>query len=299
MRAPRSPNRLAPAPATALAGASLLFMALAFGPAAHALPVVEHLDLQVGGERFLKVPPDPSVRIDPPDLITFEALPPREAFVVAKKPGRGLLFVASGTQNIFQVVTVRVHAPGEPLPRHQHTPAELAAAQRACPSLVLQATRHGQELEAEVKTLECRGALLALLRDDAFLRRNVAFSFTGELLRQQIVIIEKRLAEAGLGDSFQLFYRGATLVIRGRATPEQRLTLYRIAWEETLGSFLFEDQSERLPAPVAKSTKEPPSPAAAAQIIRVQTIEEMQKEHPELFEKSNPESAQEKKNQTR
>ena len=270
-------------------------MATAFGPEAQALPVVEHLDLQVGGERFLKVPPSPRVRIDPPDLITFEALPPKEAFVVAKKPGRGLLFVASETENIFQVVTLRIHAPGEPVPKHRHTPAELDAAQRACPSLVLQATRYGQELEAEVKTLECRNALLALLRDDVFLRKNVAFSFTAEILRQQLVIIEKRLAEVGLSGNFQLFYRGATLVIRGQATPEQRLTLYRIAWEETLGSFLFEDQSERLLAPAAEVAHERPSQAPAEPIIRVQTIEEMQKEHPELFEKTTQKPAQEKR----
>lgn len=295
MRPHRSTSPRAPWPRTAASLGALLLAALAWLPCAQALPVVAHLDLQVGGERFLKVPPSPRVRIDPPDLITFEALPPREAFVVAKKPGRGLLFVASETENVFQVVTLRIHAPGAPPPEQLPAPAEIDAARRACPSLVLQTTRYGQELEAEVRTLDCRSALLSLLRGDAFLRKNVAFSFTGELLREQLAIIEKRLAEAGLAEHFQLFYRGATLVIRGKATPEQRLDLYRIAWEETVGSFLFEDQSERLPQPADDAAPRAKGRAPAEPPIRVQTIEEIRKENPELLEKEIQKPIQKKK----
>lgn len=266
---------------------ALLMTALLLAPTAYALPIVEHLDLQVGGERFLKVPPSPRVRVEPEGLITFEALPSREAFVVAQKPGRGLLFVASDAENVFQVVSLRIHAPGEPVPKRPPVASDLDAVQRACPALTMQTTRHGQELEAEVKTLECRAALLALLRDDAFVRRNVAFSFTGDLLRQQLAIIEKRLSAAGLGDAFQLFYRGATLVIRGKGTSAQRLALYQIAWEETVGSFLFEDQSERLPEPETRAAPPQSAPASSAPEIRVQTIEEIEKENPELLNKTN------------
>ena len=280
-------NHIASSPAPRSLARALLLTALLLAPTAHALPIVEHLDLQVGGERFLRVPPSPRVRVEPEGLITFEALPSREAFVVAQKPGRGLLFVASDAENIFQVVSLRIHAPGEPIPKRDSVPSELDAAQRACPTLTLQTTRHGQELEAEVKTLECRAALLALLRDDAFVRRNVAFSFTGDLLREQLAIIEKRLTAAGLSDAFQLFYRGATLVIRGKGTSAQRLSLYQIAWEETVGSFLFEDQSERLPDPEIKAAPQPEIPAPQASEIRVQTIEEIEKENPELLKTTN------------
>ena len=51
---------------------ALLMTALLLAPTAYALPIVEHLDLQVGGERFLKVPPSPRVRVEPEGLITFD-----------------------------------------------------------------------------------------------------------------------------------------------------------------------------------------------------------------------------------
>ncbi|MDR0966051.1 MAG: hypothetical protein LBM75_06060 [Myxococcales bacterium] len=263
-----------------------LLASLALAPIASALPITERLDLAVGAERFLKIPQNAHLVVEPADLVSIEKLPPHEAFVVAKKPGRGLLFVASDATNVFEAVTLRVHEAGAPIPEHRHTAQELTAAQRACPGLVLQNTRFGQELEAEVNTLDCRKALLSLLRDDAFLRKNVAFSFTGELLQAQLIIIERRLAEAGLGGLFQIAYIGATLVIQGKATPEQRLAFYRIAWEETLGRFLFEDRTERLPSAEAAADKKPVEAAPAEPTIRVQSIAEMEKEHPELFEKA-------------
>ncbi|GEM_PF-1736011 len=267
-------------------GALTLFASLSALPlSAEAIPAAEVLDLETGAERFLRVDPEPVVLVEPEGLVTFEPMPSGEAFVSAKKAGRGFLFVSSQKHSVFQAVRLRVRDPGQPKDVRHHTNEELSAAHKACPSLVVQNTVYGLELEAEVQTLECRKALLPVVSDDAFVKRNVAFTFSAELIREQLKIIAGRLAGMGLNeDKVQLAYLGATLIIQGKLTAEERMLVLKTAWEETLGSFLFDDRTTRLPSPEKKPVPDAASESADAPAAGVESIEQLKKEHPELFE---------------
>lgn len=267
---------------------------------AWALPVTESLDLDVGGERFLRVDANPIFLADPPDIVSFEPLPTGEVFVTGKAKGRGILLVTSDGTASASVLRVRVREPGGSFQQRRSTPQELDAARKACASLVLQSTVHGQELEAEVTTPECRKAVLELLRDDGFLARNVAFSFTGEVMQAQLKAIEARLAGRPVRERVQLFYMGATLVIRGKMSAREKLELLRIAWEETPGKLIYDDRTERIPdgdseggGPSGASSTNKPSPGTPSDApdagqdapdIQVESLEKLMKEHPELFD---------------
>ena len=271
---------------TALFPLAALLSLLTMPLPASALPVAEVLDLETGAERFLRVDPDPVALVEPEGLVTFEPLPSGEAFVSAKKAGRGILFVSSQKHSVFQAVRLRIRGPGQKKDVRHHTDAEFDAARKACPSMVVQNTSYGLELEADVQTLECRNALLPVVSDDAFIKRNVAFTFSGSLMQEQLKVIVRRLEALGLTeDKLRLSYLGVTLVLQGRLTAEERMLVLKTAWEETLGTFLFDDRTERLPsaeqkmrAPDGPGASEPPA------AVGVESIEQLQKEHPELFE---------------
>lgn len=260
-----------------------------------ALPVTAVLDLPVGGERFLRVDADPVVLVEPEGLISFESLPSKEAFVVAKKSGRGRLFVMTPNANVFRVLTLRIRDDKGKAEKQSWTAEELAEVQKQCPKLDMQITSYGQEIEAVVHTSECRQALLKLLRDDSFLSKNAAFSFNTDVMRDQLVHIEKKLQGLPVKDRIQLFYMNAKLIIRGKMTLEERMVVLKAAWEETVGTFLFDDQTQRLPS--EKSEKEAQIPAPKAQDpqnetpeIKVESIEQIKESNPELFEPGEIES---------
>lgn len=221
---------------------AVLLAVSAMGSSAYARPPLRLIDLQVGKDEFFRVGKGTLAVVDAPELLAFEVLPSDEILISPKAPGRALLFLMVDSR--FEAVRVRVREVGGKPQELHASEAQLAAARKACPRLTIERGGQGASLDTEIPTGACRTELLKLLETDDFLADRVSVMFSEEVIREQYLAISARAAKQGLDKVFQLAYLGVTLRIKGKATAAQKMALLQIAYEETPGRVLLDDQSE-------------------------------------------------------
>jgi len=215
-------------------------------PRAAAWPVDLSMPLETGKERFHKLSVVDWVEVEDPSIATAEILSgSNELLLTGVKPGRTLLLLyAEGKFAVWRLV---VGAPGRP-PEPEPTAELLAAARKACPGLK---TTEGAErsLTAFVKSSRCREALLALLKTDAYLARELDLTFELPVLQEQLAALTTALKGSGLTAS----YRGAGVVLEGSTKPEGHR---RALWE------LFRHSAGRVPLEDRVTVQRPAPPDA-------------------------------------
>lgn len=233
--------------------------ALSLSPAAaHGWPVSGVADLVAGNEVFARQEAL-AVQVDPPDILSAEALASGELLLTPRKPGRALLLLLS--EGGLDAVRVRVREVGGKVPAALADHAGLAAARKECPGLKLREGSRGPELEASVATGPCRRALLEVLQSDDWIADRIDLTFHPEALQDQLSAMRDALARRGLGRDLELVYTGATLCLKGRLDPRRRAETLGALFEVALGRLNFEDQTEG-PAAAATSSARPPGHAS-------------------------------------
>jgi len=214
-----------------LVGLGLLLLPLR----ALAWPVDLVMPLEAGKERFHKLSAVEWVEVEDAGVATAELLrDTNELLLTGVRPGRTLLLLyAEGRFAVWRLVV------GEPGRTPATEPSEplLAAARKACPGL--KATEgEGRELVATVKDARCREALLALLRTEAYVARELELTFELPVLQEQLAALSPALKELGLSAR----YRGAGLVLEGTAKPEVHRRALWVLFRHSLGRVALEDR---------------------------------------------------------
>ena len=214
-----------------LVGLGLLLLPLR----ALAWPVDLVMPLEAGKERFHKLSVVDWVEVEDAGVATAELLrDTNELLLTGVRPGRTLLLLyAEGRFAVWRLVV------GEPGRTPATEPSEplLAAARKACPGL--KATEgEGRELVATVKDARCREALLALLRTEAYVARELELTFELPVLQEQLAALSPALKELGLSAR----YRGAGLVLEGTAKPEVHRRALWVLFRHSLGRVALEDR---------------------------------------------------------
>jgi Pilus formation protein N terminal region len=209
--------------------ACLLFL---FPHGAGAWPVDLSMPLEVGKERFHRLSTVDWVEVEDPSIATAEVLRgSNELLLTGLKPGRTLLLLYA--EGKFAVWRLAVGEPGRtpvPVPSGEL----LAAARKACPGL--KATEG--ELVATVKDSRCRAALLALLKTEAYLARELELTFELPVLQAQLADVTSALKGTGLTAR----YLGAGLVLEGSATPEEHRRALWALFHQSAGRVALEDR---------------------------------------------------------
>jgi hypothetical protein len=234
----------------------LAFLLLVPAPAL-AWPVDLTVAVERGTDRFHKLSVVEWVEVEDPSVATVEVLAgSNELLMTGLKPGRTLvLLYAEGKFAVWRLTVTEPGARPEPEPSE----AALSAARKACPGLKVQ---EGAErmLTATVKDSACRGALLELLKTDAFLARELELTFELPVLQAQLATVSASLKPLGM----EARYSGAGVVLQGAATPE---THRKALWELfrlSVGRVPLEDRVKvQTPAAPDAGTSEPPKPEPA------------------------------------
>lgn len=238
---------------------ALLLLALLLPGAALAWPVDLAVTLEPGRERFHRLAAVDWVEVQDADIASAELLPgTNELLLTGKRPGRTLLLLYA--EGNFAVWRLEVRSAGERAAAQPVGAGELAAARAACPGLEAQPAG---ALRASVKDAGCRTALLALLRTDAFLARELELTLDVSVLQAQLAALTPALAGRGLRAS----YRGAGVVLEGSASEAAHRSALWTLFEGSLGRVALEDRVTRA-APDA-GTPEVGMPDAGEPLIEV------------------------------
>ncbi len=215
---------------------------------AWARPISRVLDLAVGAEQFFHLDSS-AVVVDDPAVATAEQLPAEEVLVTTKAAGRALVLV--WVSNAIEAVRLRIHEKGSQPPALPASEAQLLATKKSCPGMRISAEGGKRALEVSVDSPSCRDSLRALFASDDFLAGDLSLNFSHEMMQVQLSAIVAELKKRGVS-GFALSYQGVALVVRGKATLEQKRELMKVAFDQSLGRVLVDDQSELVasaPAP--------------------------------------------------
>jgi hypothetical protein len=205
-------------------------------PAA-AWPVDIYVDVEKGSEKFQHLANVDWFEVEDPGIAEVEWLESsNELLISGKTVGRTLVLLYS--QGKAAVWRVRVGEKGAPA-KASTPPAPLAAAKAACPGLTV-----GGEvaLSVNIKTDECRKALLALLETDAFRAGELALVFDVTMLQAQLQSIRAGLEQAG--SKAEARYFGAGLLLEGTmTTPERKRALWAV-FRHVVGRMALDDRSQ-------------------------------------------------------
>lgn len=199
-------------------------------------------DVEVGKEKFLKLPKVDWFEIDDPSVLAIEWMADsNELLLIGLKPGRATVLL--GAEGKVAAWRVRVGTP--PLIDQ----AAFVAAQKTCAEFN-PAPLDDVKLTVTVQNEACRKALLALFQTDAFEARHLELTFDGKVLQAQLRSVEEALAQVTKG-RVKARYVGAGLVLEGKLTlAEHRKVLWEVL-RRTLGRFALDDRTEKPEPPPA------------------------------------------------
>ena len=86
--------------------------------------------------------------------------------------------------------------------------------------------------------------------------------------------LRAELKARGLEAAVQVTYSGLTLVLKGKATPAQRLELWKALFLEVVGPVMYEDEIEEIivkPAPQPEALEPPDAGSAPDAAVSPQT----------------------------
>lgn len=204
-------------------------------PAA-AWPVDWIHDVEVGKEKFIKLPKVDWFEIDDPKSLSVEwVAESNELLLIGLKPGRATVLL--GADGKVAAWRVRVGTP--PVVDD----AAFTAAKKACPDLKVTPLEE-VKLTVTVGTDGCRKALTALFQTDAFEARHLDLTFDGVVLQSQLRAVQEGLQLTTRG-KVKARYVGAGLVLDGPVTIAEHRKLLWETLRRTLGRFALDDQTEK------------------------------------------------------
>lgn len=217
---------------------SLLLLAL---PAA-AWPVDWIHDVEVGKEKFIKLPKVDWLEVDDPKIVSVEwVAESNELMLIGLKAGRATVLL--GADGKVAAWRVRVGTP--PVVDS----AVLAAATKACPDLKVTPLEE-VKLTVTVQDEPCRKALMGLFQTDAFEARHLDLTFEGKVLQTQLKLVQDGLMLTTKG-KVKARYVGAGLILDGPVTIAEHRKLLWETLRRTLGRFALDDQTEKPELPSA------------------------------------------------
>lgn len=216
--------------------ARFLFLSLCFlGPSALAWPVDWIHDVEVGKEKFIKLPGVDWLEVDDAKVASVEWLAEsNELLIIGLKPGRTTVLLGAGGK----VAAWRVRVGTPPV----SDDAVFKAAGKACPDLKV-TPLEDVKLTVTVQDEGCRKALLALFQTDAFEARHLDLTFEGKVLQTQLKQVQDGLQLTTKG-RVKARYVGAGLVLDGPVTVAEHRKLLWETLRRTLGRFALDDQTE-------------------------------------------------------
>jgi hypothetical protein len=221
---------------------SLLCMVVLFASGlARAWPVDWIQDVEVGKERFVRLPSLDWFEVEDPAVAQVEWLESGELLLSGLKAGRTLVLL--GSEGKVAAWRVRVGVPSNA------EPASFFAAQKACPGFTA-APLEAVKLTVTVRDEPCRKALLTLFQTDAFEARHLELTFEGKVLQQQLVSLQEALRPLTQG-RVTARYVGAGLVLEGPVSAAEHRRVLWAVLRRTLGRFALDDQLLVAPPPDA------------------------------------------------
>ncbi len=197
-------------------------------------------DVEVGKEKFLKLPRLDWVEVDDPKVVSIEWMADsNELLISGLKAGRATVLLGADGK----VAAWRVRVGGVP----QLDEPGQALAKKACPDF--KATPlEDVRLTVTVNDEPCRKALLSLFQADAFEARALDLTLEGKVMQAQLRSVQEGLLAVTKG-RVKARYVGAGLILEGPVTlAEHRKVLWEVL-KRTLGRFALDDQMV-LPEPV-------------------------------------------------
>lgn len=200
---------------------------------AFAWPVDWVHDVEVGKERFVKLPTLDWSQVEDPKVAAVEWLADsNELLLSGLKPGRTIVLL--GAQG--KVAAWRLRVGGKPVQDEKLA----AAAQKACPDLKWTPLDE-VKLTVTVHNDGCRQALQALFQTDAVEARAIELTWSQEALQSQLKDLQKAFEQVAKG-KVAAKYVGAGLVLSGTVTEaEYRKVLWEVL-KRSLGRFALDDQ---------------------------------------------------------
>ncbi len=218
------------------------------GNMAGAWPVDWVHDVEVGKERFVRLPQLDWVEVEDPSVAQAEWLPDsNELLLSGLKAGRTVVLLGA----MGKVAAWRIRVGGKAV----IDDGLFKTAAKACPDL--KATPLEEvKLTVTAQAESCRKALLALFETDAAEARFLELTFTAEVLQAQLKDLQGAFDAVARG-KVTAKYVGAGLVLKGTVTPvEYRKVLWALL-RHALGRFALDDQLEVV-AP--EKSARPPKP---------------------------------------
>lgn len=220
--------------------AAFIGLLLAAGTA-RALPVDRTIELSPGDPQFVRQNYVEAFEVDPPDLCRAEQMKTLEILLTPRRVGEGLLYLyEEGRLEVFRLV---VRDPKSPAPERPADAALLKAARTVCPEVDDHFVEGEHFLHAQIPDGICRAACLALLAANPYDAGHLRLVFGIPALQAQLGAMQERLRAAGV-DGITLTYAGATLTMKGKATPELRHRALKAIWPVTVGRLNVEDETE-------------------------------------------------------
>ncbi len=212
----------------------LLSLCVVALPAA-AWPVDWIHDVEVGKEKFVKLPQVDWFEVDDPKVVSLEWVPEsNELLIFGLTPGRATVLLGANGK----VAAWRVRVGTAPVVNEVLN----VAAKKACPDLKLTPLEE-VKLTVTVQDESCRKAMLALFQTDALEARHLDLTFEGKVLQTQLKAVQEGLLLTTKG-RVKARYVGAGLVLDGPVTVAEHRKLLWETLRRTLGRFALDDQTE-------------------------------------------------------
>ncbi len=235
-----------------LPSCAVVALAVALAPGlARAWPVDWIHDVEVGKEKFLKLPKVDWFEVEDPKVLSVEWFPEtNELVMTGLKAGRTrMLLGADGKVAAWRVRVGQKPALDE---------AAAAAARKACPTF-RPAPSEEVKLTVTAHDEACRAALTALFKTDAFEARSLELEFEGKVLQAQLKAVQEALGKIA-GDRLKARYVGAGLVVEGKVSQAEHRKMLWAILDTTLGRFALDDRTEVEPPPDVPDAGVPRSP---------------------------------------
>lgn len=210
----------------------LILLLIAGSGPARAWPVDWVHDVEVGKEKFVRLPKVDWFEVEDPKVAQVEWLESGELFISGLKAGRTLLLL--GSEGKVAAWRIRVGT------KSVTDEASYLSAQKLCANFT-PTPLDEVKLTVTVKDEACRKALLALFQTDAFEARHLELTFDGKVLQAQLASVQEAARQIAKG-RVTARYVGAGLVLEGTVSDVEHRKLLWEVLRRTLGRFALDDQ---------------------------------------------------------
>lgn len=209
-------------------------LGLLFAASASAWPVDWVHDVEVGQQKFIRLPRVDWLEVEDPSVVEVVWVESsNELLLSGKSEGRTLVLLGAEGR----VAAWRIRVGG----RSVEDEKALALARKSCRDFA-NSPGDGVQLRVTVQSETCRQALLALFECDAFEARNIELTFEGQVLQIQLRALQEKLRKVRGGHAVGAKYAGAGLVLEGTVSLETQRAVYWEILRNNVGRFVLDDK---------------------------------------------------------